>query len=85
MFPHVVPPSVERCHCGAPGWGNPEAAAVKVTCCPAFTVWSAGWEVMLGALLTNRTAALVVAAPNEFVNFARYHVLWSERVVDGIV
>ena len=38
MLVKLAPPLVERCHCTV-GVGTPDAAAVKVTEVPGFTVW----------------------------------------------
>src|SRR5215472_5632143 len=45
----VDPPSVLTCHCTV-GVGAPEAAAMNIAVCPAFTVWLDGFVMMVGAV-----------------------------------
>jgi len=70
MFVKLAPPSMLCCHCTV-GVGDPVAAAVKVTVCPAFAVTFVGFNVIVGALFTVSEAAVVVAEPVAFVNTAR--------------
>src|SRR3954469_1798876 len=51
MLEKLAPPSTDRCHCTV-GAGKPEAAAMKLTEAPAFTVWFDGLVVTAGAWLT---------------------------------
>jgi len=49
MFVKLAPPLVLCCHCTV-GVGDPVAAAVKVTVCPAFAVTFTGFSVIVGAV-----------------------------------
>ena len=69
MALQVRPPSVLTCHCTV-GVGLPLAAAVNDTLAPAVTVWLVGWVVMVGAAVTVRVAAVVVALPALLVKTA---------------
>src|SRR6516162_5475892 len=71
MALQVTPLSVLTCHCTV-GVGVPLAAAVNDTLAPAVTVWLVGWVVMVGAAVTVRVAALVVALPALLVKTASY-------------
>src|SRR5690348_10127702 len=51
MLVKLAPPSVDRCHCTV-GAGKPDAAAMKLTEFPLFTVWFDGLVVTAGAWLT---------------------------------
>ena len=70
---NVVPAFVETSHCTV-GDGEPVAAAVKVAVPPEATVTLDGLVVTVGAVVTVRVAAAVVAVPTELVKTASY---WS--------
>ena len=82
-LPQVLPDSF--CHWYVNG-AVPVAVTLKLTDCPALTVWRAGCVVMLGAVTAGFTvsvAALVVALPALLVNTARYWLpLWLVLVVN---
>ena len=70
----LEPLSVETCHWNV-GVGVPLAATVKAASWPTATVWSAGWEVMLGATVAGlivRVAALLVTVPALLLATQRY-------------
>jgi hypothetical protein len=58
---HVDPPSVDSCHWTV-GVGVPEAAALKLADCPAFTDWAVGWVVTTGAVATVNVTVLETSA-----------------------
>ena len=70
---NVVPPSVLTCHCTV-ALGSALAAAVNVArlTCRAPSSSVAGGAVICGANWTVNAAALLVVAPSELVNTARY-------------
>ena len=80
----VLPALELTCHCKL-GEGVPEAAAVKVAVLPAFTATLAGCVVMVGAPLTVKMAAVVVAVPAVLVNTARYWVPELAAEVEAVV
>jgi hypothetical protein len=71
IFVQVLPPLVLTCHCTV-GVVASVAAAVKVTCVPAVTVWLVGLVVTTGGVLMVNVAADVVVVPSTLVNAARY-------------
>jgi hypothetical protein len=50
------------------GCGDPEPATVNVTDAPSQTVCDDGCDVTMGAVLTVRVAALLVALPHVLVS-----------------
>lgn len=62
---HVLPPSVERCHCSV-GVGVPLAATVKAAALPVATDWFVGWIVIAaaaGAAATVSSTAALLTLP----------------------
>ena len=45
----------------------PLAATVKLASAPVVTLWSTGWAVIVGGILTVKVAAPLVALPAAFV------------------
>ena len=85
---HVVPPSVETCHCTV-GVGDPEAAAENDAVEFGATVSLEGWLVIVGAAeppVTVRVAAFVVAFPKRLVKTALYlYPFWEVWAVKEYV
>jgi hypothetical protein len=70
----LEPPLIKTIHWTL-GVGLPDAAALKLALDPAFTLTLDGLVVTtgaLGAVVTVKVAALVVADPGELVNTASY-------------